>query len=445
VKACRLYFIFGLALLAGEPLAQAAETVVDGTWTIVQRDYPTESRGLTHAIFTSDRADGRYLSTRGAVHEMVRTTKPALAFDPSLSPEEFVRWRGQVKDRLRELLAFPALPPAPPPKRLGCERRDGYTLERWEHYPMDKVAVPYLVLVPDGVSAERPAPAVLCLPGTSMTKESSAGEPELNPVSAIYDEYVPENRMALQYCRAGFVAVAVDNPGVGETADLERIVGGRARHLEEIRAFGHHLLNLGWSYMGYAAYVDHRLLERLRLDPRIDRTRIALSGHSLGAWMAGWLTVLNEDVAAVVVNQGVYRWQEAVKTLTRPNERGDRPEILGMGVFYFIPGLYRYLDMPDIHAAIAPRPLLLAEGVPERDRLAVYEPAWRIAGNPGNLTIVPFGKYADPASRYRGDPPEGLGDIGELYRYYSNDAPRHFFKGSVAVPWLKGRMERRSW
>lgn len=390
-----------------------------------------------HAVIKSDRSDGRYVSTRGVVQDLLRTTKEALAFDATMPDGEFAKWRSEVRTKLRELLAFPSLPAAPAPKLLGQEKRAGYALEKWEHYPMPNVAVPYLALVPDGVSAEHPAPAVLCLPGTSMTKESSAGEPELNSASAIYKDYVRENRMALEYCRAGFVAIAVDNPGVGETADMERVVGGRHRHIGEIAAFGHFLFNLGWSYMGYAAYVDHRLLEVMRGDPRVDRARIAVSGHSLGGWLAAFLAALNEDVAAAVVNQQVYRWHEAVRTMTRPNAAGDRPPILGHGVFYFIPGLYRYMDMPDICAAIAPRPLLLSEGTPERERQEVFLPAWKKAGAPDRLEIVPFEKYKDPASRPATAPPEGLGSITELYGHYANDYPKHYFKGETAVPWLK--------
>ena len=387
-----------------------------------------------HAVISTDRPDGRYVATRGIVQEMLRK-KPLLSFDPSFTPQKFAAWKETVKAMLRkEVLAFPDLPPAPPAKRLSAEKRDGYTLEKWEHYPMPGAVVPFLMLVPDGVTEKTPAPAVLCLPGTNRTKESLAGEPERHPFFAV-PRFEKENGMALQYAKAGIVAVAVDNPGFGELSDLEVASGQRYLSHNEVQTFGHHLFNLGWSYMGYAAYVADRLLVCMRHDARIDRRRLATSGHSLGAWLAGYLAVLNDDLAAAVMNQGIYSWREAAKTMTRPAKNGRRPQTLG--ALFFIPGLYRFFDHPDIQAALAPRPALYSEGLPERDLQTIYRPAYAISGAPENLTVVQFEKYRNPSSRHNGDVPEGIGSLDELWRYYSNDAPQHYFKGEAAVPWLK--------
>ena len=387
-----------------------------------------------HAVISTDRADGRYVSTRGVVQEMLRHDRPQLAFDPSFTPEQFAEWRGKVRVKLREVLGFPNLPPAPEPKFLGRVKREGYSVEKWEHYPMPSAAVPFLMIVPDGVTAENPAPAVLCMPGTHLTKESLAGEPELDP-AFFSPKFYEENRMALKYAREGIVAVAVDNPGFGETSDLVTATGDPFLAHHDVQTFTQQLFGFGWSYMGYAAFVNDRLLERMRKDARIDRKRIATSGHSLGAWMAGYLAVLNEDVVAAVMNQGIYNWREAGKVRTRPDDKGRRPST--WGAKFFIPGLYRYFDHPDIQAAIAPRPALYCEGVPERDRQKIYIPAYRIAGAPQNLKIVPFEKYKDEASRFCGDLPEGILTDDEYWGYNSNDAPQHYFKGAVAVPWLK--------
>ena len=79
----------------------------------------------------------------------------------------------------------------PPPVRLWREERDGYRLEKWEFYPDDYAAVPFLVLIPEGASAAHPVPGVLCLPGSNHSKESLAGEP-LPP----HPEW-PQNRFPL--------------------------------------------------------------------------------------------------------------------------------------------------------------------------------------------------------------------------------------------------------
>lgn len=386
-----------------------------------------------YAVIRTDRSDGRYVSTRGVVQEMLRGEKPSLAFRPDFTHEAFVNWQDSVRRKLREVLAFPPDERRPSPKLLSREPRNGYSIEKWEFYPNRFAAVPFLMLVPDGVSPANPAPAVLCIPGTDRSKENLAGEPELHEAFA-RPHFEEKNHMALEYVRAGMIAVAVDNPGMAETSDLDRITGQRYQCSGDVNTFAHNLLNLGWSYMGYAAHQDNELLKWIRTLPFVNPRKIATSGHSLGAWIAGYLAVLNPDVAAAVMNQNIYDWREAARVRTKPDAKGCRPRIYG--VFFFIPGLYRYFDHPDIQAAIAPRPALYCEGLPERDLTGIYQPAYSVAGAPENLTVVPFDKYREPESRFSGSVPEGLSD-DEYWKANSNDGPQHYFKAAVAVPWLK--------
>lgn len=430
--AMKAGFAWSAALVTGMGLADA-----DGGMRVATSAFVPSN----HAVIVSDRADGRFVATRGVVQEMTRRVRPRLAFDPKFTPAEFAAWQGKVRGKLRELMGFRDLPPAPAPKRLSAERRDGYTLERWEHYPLDGAAVPFLMLVPDGVSASSPAATVLCVPGTHLSKESLCGEPELSPLFAV-KEYAEENRMALQYCRAGLVAVAVDNPGFGETSDLARAANRKNLVWRDVQTFASYLLSNGTSYMGYTSFVNHRLLEALRRDPRVDTSRLATSGHSLGAWTAGFLAVLNPDVKAAVMNQCIYSWREAAKVRTCPDADGNRPGEWGMGAFYTIPGLYTWFDIPDVFASIAPRAAFYTEGMGERDRLRVYEPAYRIAGAADGLKMQPFPDFADPKKRFNGEVPEGLRAEVDFWPYVSVTPALHYFKGRAAVPWLKAVLNR---
>jgi hypothetical protein len=64
-----------------------------------------------------------------------------------------------------------------------------------------------------------------------------------------------------------------------------------------------------------------------------------------------------------------------------------------------------------------------------------------LAGAPDHVMIHDYPKYAEPAARRDGDPiPEGL-DQTEWFEYANVDAPRHYFKGYLAVPWLTARFQ----
>ncbi|HRE53034.1 MAG TPA: alpha/beta hydrolase family protein, partial [Flavitalea sp.] len=160
-------------------------------------------------IIGTSRPDGRYLSTNGFVHQQIRELKPMLQFDPGLSRDEFILWQAKVRNKIRDLMQFPIVTPQPSPKLISKVKRRGYTVEKWEIFPQDGSVVPILMLIPDGVSASNPAPAVLCYPGSASSKEKLAGEPELE-LRYKQPRLYEKNHMAKFYAEKGLIAIAID-------------------------------------------------------------------------------------------------------------------------------------------------------------------------------------------------------------------------------------------
>ena len=381
-----------------------------------------------YKIISSGRPDGRYVSTRGFVQYFMRNQKPQLAFNPQFSKDEFTKWQTTVRVKLQELMKFPVVPPRPQPKFISKVKRDSYTVEKWEIYPQLGSIVPFLMLVPDSVSAENPVPAVLCLPGTSSSKESLAGEDELHPIYEV-KRFADKNRMAMFYAQQGIIAVAVDNPGFAETSDLEKYTG---KGNFDYGTFTQYLLNMGWHYMGLSVFQNHQILQWMRTRDFINPDRIAISGHSLGGWSAPYLAVLNPDISAVVMNQCIYRWLDASKR-TKPDSTGLRPTAFGL--CYVVPGMFKWFDNPDIIASLAPRPLLCSEGGTQTD-IDLIQRAFQIMDAKDNMAVFHFAKYRNPETRYYDYLPEGL-DNNEFLKYINTDPTDHYFKADVAVPWLK--------
>jgi dienelactone hydrolase len=380
--------------------------------------------------YMTDREDGRYVSSLGLSHQYMRSLKQEFAFDSDMWPEDFPVWQKKVRIKLRELMGFPEVPPQPPPKRLWAEPRDGYTLEKWEVYPEPASVVPVLMLVPDGTTAEKPAPAVLCFPGSSGTKEYLANEPEFYPGLKVA-AHADKNRMAFDFARAGMIAVAVDHPTTGET--LERhgdvLIGGA--HRDKLTR---DLIYMGRSFVGLSSFQKMKVLEWLKTLPRVDAKRIAVSGHSLGTEPGMVLAALDPDVCAAVNNDFVHGKCEQDLALA-PSMNGKHVFMTG-GMWHCVPGLWQWFDLPDLLAAMAPRPLLVPEGG-VAGSLANLRRAYELAGTPNNLEIHHFPKYDSPEKRpHDNEPiPEGL-HIDEYYRRGNTDPPNHYFKGHIAVPWL---------
>ena len=382
-----------------------------------------------NAVIRSDRPDGRYMSGRGFTQYLMKHTRPKLQFDPGFSVAHREAWQLEVRMKMGELMAFPAVVEQPPPKKLATTERDGYRVEKWESYPEPGSVVRFLMLIPDGVDADKPAPAVMCFPGSTRSKEGTAGEPELHPRFA-KPRHAEPNKMANRYAQAGIVSVVVDNPGVAETSDLERL--GMAPNYDR-NAFSAQLLELGRHYLGLSAFQKLDILRWLKNRPFVDRTRIALSGHSLGTEPLMVMGVLDPEIAAFVFNDFLSPTLQRGIVNTKLDERGRRPPMNWIG--HRVPGIWQWFDFPDIVASLAPRPLIITEGGPTH-ALDKVRASYRLVGAEDNLAIHYYPKYSDPAARHDGEEmPEGL-NRESWFEYANVDAPQHYFKGDVAVPWL---------
>ncbi len=400
---------------------------------LMQTDGQNKAYGLDiekNKVISTDRQDGRYISTRGVVHALMKRNVPAYAFHSDFSQREFNYWKEGLRGKMKDLMRHPNLRDLPAPKRVSCEKREGYRIEKWESYPLPECVVPFLMLIPDQVNAGNPVPGVLCIPGSGRTKESLAGEPELETKYA-RPRFQEENEMALKYVKIGLVAVVVDNPCIGECSDLEKYTVAPSYYFDESARC---LLELGWSYLGYSSYVDMHVLSWMKEQPFIRKERLIVSGHSLGTEPLMVLGALDPTIYGFVYSDFLCRTLERIIVMTEPKENGYRP--FPNSIEHLIPEFLCNFDFPDIVSSLAPRPIIFTEGGLDRD-LEMVRQAYRIAGHPENIEIHFYPKYADPDSRKtKGNLPEGVNR--EAYFDLTNvDAPNHCFKENLIIPWVK--------
>ena len=368
--------------------------------------------------FVSGREDGRFTETAGFLHAFIKAREPALAFDPDMDASRFAVWRDQLREKVLELMAFPDVPPQPSSRCVRVEQREGYQLQSWEAYPEPFSVVPFLMLVPDGVSERSPAPAVMCFPGYRGSKEGMAGEPELNDRKLDWSaEKWRDNRIALHYVRQGMVAVAIDNPA---RAELEC-------DLRDLAEVARGMIWAGRNYLGVSVFQKTHILQWLAQLDMVDSKRIATCGLSLGSDPADVVGLLNPElVAAVIHNDFLCDWREQTIAMNA----------YAATAWHVVPGQYQWYDSPDIQAALAPRPLLYTEGgrTPQINRVRV---AYGLAGAPDNVKVYYCRRYADADSRQYDDQPIPEGLTQEEYLLYANvDVGEHRFHPEYAVPWL---------
>lgn len=408
--------------------------------------------GQTDPTLVSAREDGRQISTYAAVHDVLAATQPECAYHEGMSSREFRRWRKSLRKAMSSIMGVPspvttdytrrtsrrhqrALPACfrfsaeqPSPVMVSSEPREGYTLQKWEFFPLPGVVSEFLVMVPDGADASDRRPAFLCIPGSGVPKEIIAGEPCRYDDPDLRREFRPKSMMALDLVREGYIAVCVDNAATGAAADHEE-----AWENDDVTP-SRLLLELGWNWLGYTSYLDMQVLQWMKTRPEIRRDRIVISGFSLGTEPMMVIGTLDPDVYAFVYNDFLCHTQERALVMTALKADGRRP--FPNSIRHLIPEYWRYFNFPDVVASLAPRPVILTEGGLDRD-FELLRDAYRTAGAPEAVSCNHYAKYADPSDRAGLDPLPGGVDAQTFFHLANVDTRNHYFKYELVLPWLK--------
>lgn len=408
-----------------------------------------------HSTFQTARADGRFVSSRAVAHRLMNNDLPAFAFPQGLPKEDFPAWKAHVGEVMGRLMKHPVIQNLPVPVCVSVQQRAGYRVEKWEAYPLPECVVPYLVLIPDQATEQTPTPAILCIPGWGGTKEELAGEPEWKTTKEIktkeannlgeahnteeandseetFNRHRPtRNAMAWKYVQEGWIAVAIDNPGSGEAADLEQEAGAGGYDFQN---FARALLEMDWSYLGYSSYVSQHILNWMKGQPVMRQDRILVSGFSFGTEPLMVLGALDPSIYAFVYNDFVCRTRERALVMTKPDANGRRP--WPNDISHLIPGFLRCFDFPDLVANLAPRPVICTEGGLDRD-FQLIKKAYDLSGAPDHFTFYHYKAFEEPDKRKDlSHLPEGL-DRDTYFRLVNVDPKNHYFKAEYVIPWMK--------
>jgi len=368
-----------------------------------------------------DKRMNAHIITEDFLTEYYKNLKQKLAYRIDFTDEERVNWKKEVKNKLLELLKLPEKVDLSGESDLVWRKEyEGYVIEKHIIYPELFSAVPFLVLIPK-LDKKKKVPAVLCISGSSGTKELLANEPELNG-KPTPNKHPYHNRMAWHFVQAGYVAIAVESPGVGELKSKE------ANIWSDRSEFSARMLMMGRNYIGISTHQKLCLIEWMKKQRYINENQLAVSAHSLGAEPAAALAVISNDIKAIIYNDF------SGNRLNRKNAL-KRGEILG-GFWHEIPNMFEWFTYIDLLASSAPKALLFTEGGITAD-LDIIKDSFSKSGKPDNLEIHYYKKHKNPEDRlHEYEPlPENI-SLKTYFEYANIDVGNHFFKEYHAVPWL---------
>ena len=384
--------------------------------------------------FASKRPDGRHICTMSAQMEMLRHVKPKYSLPDELTASSFAIWQSKLKQKLIELLAMPEMTEQPKPKKISSVQRDGYRVEKWELYPDDYSAVPFLALIPDEASERNPVPAVLCFLGSNHSKEFVADEEQINHPNCLVQRYPERNRMAKYIVQNGMAAFVFDNPGIGECSIMTAPEYGETQGETRVQlCFGY--LHMGYNYVGISTFQKLCFLKDIDIFNFVDQDRIGICSHSLGTEPAISLGLISDKIKGIVFNDNLH---EDLRRYVAETEAPDNHMTQNIGFWHTIPGIMGNFSFPEMCAAFAPRYLALTEGGAD-EYLNRVRRAYDVCGAQDKLQITHYPRFADPESRkFHGRVPDHGVSREEFYLKYCYCYPEdHSFRREPALKLLK--------
>lgn len=230
--------------------------------------------------------------------------------------------------------------PDPPPLNARLRERiprDGFTIHSVYYDAEPDDAIPAMLLIPDGASSEKPAPAVALW-------HQHNGEWHLGKSEPAGLAGNPMHHTGAALAKQGYVVLCPDAQCFEERRS-PHLENGAYERFEFLRAV------IAGKCMAWKNILDmKRAIDFLVSRKEVIADKIGCYGHSMGSthtWLVG-------------------PWEPRIKCLVGncclPTYAGIHKEHLLHCFPNFIPGLGQYGDTPDIAALIAPRPLLLNFG-----------------------------------------------------------------------------------
>ncbi|MBR2870010.1 MAG: acetylxylan esterase [Clostridia bacterium] len=330
-----------------------------------------------------------------ACHDHVTATQtPKLAFNEN---QDYNTWKQSIKEKYIDLLGLDVI------KENACEPQftieeqvdmDGYTQVRFSFYSEVGALVPCYLLIPDGVKEKTPV-AVVLQGHNAMGFSSSVGR-VLNHDTLDYD--TGRGTFAIQAVKAGFVALAIEQRGMGErkainTFERRVSLSSGGCYYEAMTA-----ITLGRTLIGERVWDISKAIDMLSNFDCCDTEKIVITGNSGGGTASYYAACFDERIKICAPSCGFCSYPESILKFYHCSCN-------------YIPKAYKYFDMQDLSCLIAPRNLIVVAGKNDTAFLVggvktacqTVDKIYQKAGAKGNseLVVTKYGHFWDVETMWR--------------------------------------------
>ena len=273
-------------------------------------------------------------------HEiMVKNTKQILAFDKSANFEEY---RAQLKAKFIELTGLDIIAQnacEPELKIVSEEERENCKIIRFEFFSEVGETVPCYLCIPK--TGKKKYPVAITMQGHSTGFHNSIGIKKYERDEA----YHPRGQFALQAVEHGYIALAIEQRGMGE-----RNSPNPMRSFDRpCQWHASVALSLGRTLLGERMWDIMRAIDMLANFPECDMDKILITGNSGGGTISYYTACVDDRIKLSAPSCAFCSYEKSILDVLHC-------------FCNFIPGSYRYFEMQDLSALIAPKNLMVIAG-----------------------------------------------------------------------------------
>ncbi|MCY2987451.1 MAG: acetylxylan esterase [Planctomycetota bacterium] len=283
-------------------------------------------------------------------------------------------WKREAQPKLLSLLHYS--PPKCDPRAEVVERVDcgDYIREKLYFHTTPDIRVPAYLLLPKGEAKQRPAIVALHDHGAFFAwgKEKLIATDHEHPALTEFKRTAYSGRsFGSELAKRGYVVIAIDmfywgerrmllpnDPPAWRDPDqlsLEDVAAFHRRCSASTSLIATGLFEAGITWSGVMFLDDIRTVDYLATRPEVDPERIGCCGLSVGGFRSAHLAGLDSRIKAAVV----VGWMSTYGSMLQN-------KLTSIGFMKVIPGLYQYMDLPDVVSLTVPGGLMVINGTQDQ-------------------------------------------------------------------------------
>lgn len=287
-------------------------------------------------------------------------------------PKDLESWKAEARAKIFDLLLYRPKSCAPQARILEKVDKGEYIREYLHFHTTPDIEVPAYFLYPK--RAKFPVPAVVALHDHGgfyyWGKEKLIELEHENPVLTAYRKtYYDGLSFPVTLARHGYAVIDIDMYYFGERrlildSDLQQGINTwskmeSAKTINEInRRNGRlecwvdgNLQDVGITWGGVLCWDDIRTIDYLATRPEVDIKRVACAGLSVGGWRTNFLAGLDPRIKAGCVAGWMTSFHQIDPWFVRNTIPAGN-----------VPGLWKYMDYPDVGSLTMPNALMVVNG-----------------------------------------------------------------------------------